>query len=448
MSIAPFSLVLRCCLQLALFLALSLTLSLAQAQVAKPAKRVALLIGNAAYPGAPNGERRLNNPVNDATLLAKVLKDELRFDQVTLLTDQKAEALDTAINRFIDQAASTPLDTIIVYFSGHGIYGADRHNYLLGIDANTGVPNAKALKWQGVRAAEVRDRLNGLKARVALLILDACRNGPGSRKAGDKGLRNMGSYDGLLVAYAAAEGEVADDGSGATGPYAAALAQAWRNTGLSILFQFAEVAREVREKTGGQQPTYEGTLHPGEALLPEQSEVVRRQHVADWDLCKTALTIAPCQQYRSKYPQGEYFVQAGIRRDDILAAQQRQAGNVAAGNDEIGWSIGSNPVATPIPTPVPVGKPGLQAGQVIKDCDVCPEMVLIPGGQFVMGDDKSDYSDEKPAHRVTIPGFLLGKFEVTQGQWRALMGSNPSRFKDCGDKCQVGGGVGKMRRRM
>ncbi len=204
MSLAPFStpfaFALRCCLFPALLLVLSLALSLAtaQAQVAKPAKRVALLIGNAAYPGAPKGERTLNNPVNDAKLLAKVLKDELRFDQVTLLTDQKAEALDTAINQFIDQAASTPLDTIIVYFSGHGIFGADRHNYLLGIDANTGVPNPRQLKWQGVRAADVRDRLKGLKARVARLVLDACRNGPGSGKTGDKGLRHMGSYAGQV----------------------------------------------------------------------------------------------------------------------------------------------------------------------------------------------------------------------------------------------------------
>jgi formylglycine-generating enzyme required for sulfatase activity len=73
----------------------------------------------------------------------------------------------------------------------------------------------------------------------------------------------------------------------------------------------------------------------------------------------------------------------------------------------------------------------------VKDCDVCPELVLIPGGQFVMGDDKSSEKDEKPAHRVTVGSFLMGKFEVTQGQWRAVMGSNPSGFKDCGDNCPV-----------
>jgi formylglycine-generating enzyme required for sulfatase activity len=43
----------------------------------------------------------------------------------------------------------------------------------------------------------------------------------------------------------------------------------------------------------------------------------------------------------------------------------------------------------------------------------------------------------KPPHRVNIQSFALGKFEVTQGQWKAVMGNNPSHFKECGDNCPV-----------
>ena len=76
-----------------------------------------------------------------------------------------------------------------------------------------------------------------------------------------------------------------------------------------------------------------------------------------------------------------------------------------------------------------------QAG---RGCPECPEMVAIPVGSFIMGSDDGD-SDEKPAHRVTISrAFELGKTEVTQGQWRAIMGSNqPSHFPNCGDSCPV-----------
>ena len=60
------------------------------------------------------------------------------------------------------------------------------------------------------------------------------------------------------------------------------------------------------------------------------------------------------------------------------------------------------------------------------------EFVLIPAGTFTMGSPDSDaeaYDDEKPVHRVTISQpFYLGKYPVTQAQWEAVMGNNPSRF--------------------
>jgi formylglycine-generating enzyme required for sulfatase activity len=77
----------------------------------------------------------------------------------------------------------------------------------------------------------------------------------------------------------------------------------------------------------------------------------------------------------------------------------------------------------------------VKPGQVFKDCADCPEMVVVPTGSFTMG--SSDYSDEKPPHIVSIQSFAIGRTEVTQGQWKAVMGSNPSRFNTCGDDCPV-----------
>lgn len=65
------------------------------------------------------------------------------------------------------------------------------------------------------------------------------------------------------------------------------------------------------------------------------------------------------------------------------------------------------------------------------------EFVWIPAGEFVMG-TKSGRSDEKPAHRARITkGFWMGKYEVTQDQWKAVMGSNPSAFQDAGGNAPV-----------
>jgi len=60
-------------------------------------------------------------------------------------------------------------------------------------------------------------------------------------------------------------------------------------------------------------------------------------------------------------------------------------------------------------------------------------LVLIPGGSFNMGspDSEKDRSgDEGPVHRVTVPAFWMGKHEITQAQWEAVMGSNPSVVKE------------------
>jgi len=72
-----------------------------------------------------------------------------------------------------------------------------------------------------------------------------------------------------------------------------------------------------------------------------------------------------------------------------------------------------------------------------------PEMVVIPAGSFMMGSQpaflfsRDKNPEEKPQHLVKVPSFLMGKTEVTQGQWKSIMGSNPSRFNFCGDACPV-----------
>ncbi|MFY7849870.1 MAG: formylglycine-generating enzyme family protein, partial [Bacteroidia bacterium] len=67
-------------------------------------------------------------------------------------------------------------------------------------------------------------------------------------------------------------------------------------------------------------------------------------------------------------------------------------------------------------------------------------MVFVQGGRFTMGcTNEQGYdceADEKPAHSVNISSFSIGKYEVTQEEWEAVMGSNPSNFSNC-PKCPV-----------
>ena len=74
----------------------------------------------------------------------------------------------------------------------------------------------------------------------------------------------------------------------------------------------------------------------------------------------------------------------------------------------------------------------MRPGQEFRDCEECPEMVVVPGGSYMMGSRSGEgYSDERPRHRVEIPaGLAVGKYEVTFGEW---------------DACVAGGGCGGYR---
>ena len=66
-----------------------------------------------------------------------------------------------------------------------------------------------------------------------------------------------------------------------------------------------------------------------------------------------------------------------------------------------------------------------------------PEVVFVQGGTFTMGDvlNDNEEADEKPTHSVTLSAYNIGKYEVSQAEWVAIMGSNPSVFK--GDNLPV-----------
>ena len=68
------------------------------------------------------------------------------------------------------------------------------------------------------------------------------------------------------------------------------------------------------------------------------------------------------------------------------------------------------------------------------------EMMEIPAGRFTMGSPGSEegrFENERQHEVVISQSFLASKFEVTQGLWRDVMGTKPSRFKECGDDCPV-----------
>jgi len=93
-------------------------------------------------------------------------------------------------------------------------------------------------------------------------------------------------------------------------------------------------------------------------------------------------------------------------------------------------------------------KGSVSSGPLFKDTTTGMEFVFVKGGCYMMGDFSGDGTDwhgagesnERPVHEVCVDDFYIGKYEVTGGQWKQLMGSNPSRDSGCkegDDSCPV-----------
>ena len=225
------------------------------------AKRVALIIGNAAYRVGP-----LANPVNDATAVAEAFI-KLGFEKVVLKTDLTGNDLRSELRDFSSDAAGA--DVAVVYYAGHGTEIGGQ-NYLIPIDAQ--LARASDVAFEAVALSDVLAGLEGAR-NLRLIILDACRNNffpmAGGTRSVHRGLARIEPENNSLVAYAAKEGTTAEDGAGRThSPFTEALLKYLATPGLEVRLMFGRVRDAVMAATSPpQQPYIYGTLGGTEVYL-------------------------------------------------------------------------------------------------------------------------------------------------------------------------------------
>jgi hypothetical protein len=211
-------------------------------------RRIALVVGNATYQNVA----RLDNPRNDAALMAETLK-ALGFNVIgnAAQLDLDKASLDLAVQTFGREVQGA--DVALFYYAGHGVQVAGS-NYLVPINAN---PTREAdVDFQMVDINLVLRQMQGASTRLNMVILDACRNNPfGTRslRASNGGLAQMRAPEGTLISYATQPGSVAQDGSDGNSPYTRALAATIREPGLDIFQTFNRVGLAVKRATGGSQ---------------------------------------------------------------------------------------------------------------------------------------------------------------------------------------------------
>jgi TPR repeat protein len=212
------------------------------------AKRVALIVGNSAYRNVAH----LDNPINDAKLMAKTLRD-LGFTLVgeDAQLDLDKPHFDAALQDFSNQVLGS--EVALFYYAGHGVQVGGR-NFLVPVEANPAKESDVYL--QMVDTSIVLTQMEGSGAKLKIVLLDACRNNPftgrGLRATGG-GLAQMQAPEGTLISYATQPGAVALDGSNGDSPYSKALAEAIRKPGVGLFDTFNDVGLAVKRATGGQQ---------------------------------------------------------------------------------------------------------------------------------------------------------------------------------------------------
>ena len=225
---------------------------------ATASERVALVVGNGGYSRIST----LDNPVNDATLMARTLEG-VGFD-VSLVIDADRETMNRAIKAFGRRLARGRDEAVgLFYYAGHGVETGGR-NYLIPLSAEIG--SETELKSDAVPAEWVLSWMEEAGNRLNMVILDACRNNPygDTFRSGSRGLGRVDAPSGSLIAYSAAPGKVATDGKGDNSPYTAALAVAMTEPGLKLEDVFKRVRVAVEHETNRLQTPWESSSLTGD----------------------------------------------------------------------------------------------------------------------------------------------------------------------------------------
>jgi uncharacterized caspase-like protein len=267
-------------------------------------KRIALVVGNSAYQYIT----RLDNPRNDATLMAETLAG-LGFALIggSAQLDLDKAALDTDVQNFGRQIQGA--DVALFYYAGHGVQ-VNGSNYLVPVGAN---PIREAdVDFQMVDINLVLRQMQGSGTRLNMVILDACRNNPfGARglRSADGGLAQMRAPEGTLISYATQPGSVAQDGSDGHSPYTKALATTIKQAGLDIFQTFNQVGLAVKRETGGsQQPWVSSSPIDGSFYFASPAaagpKVATAPQPESADAPRPAPGIAPQASREAEQPRG------------------------------------------------------------------------------------------------------------------------------------------------
>jgi Caspase domain len=315
--------------------------------------RLALVVGNDAYPGAP-----LSNAVNDAKAMSALL-GEAGFG-VDLRTNVDRTAFGDATKQFAEAAQKSDVKLVFFYYAGHGAQ-LDWRNYLLPVDAR--VNTSADLPAQCVDLASLLTGLARAKDKTFVIVLDACRDNPfgASFRPTQKGLSQFDAPSGSLLAFSTAPGRVAADASGASaqsGLYAEHLVRELSVRATRLEDALKRVRLAVRIASKGTQVPWESTslesdvfLFPAARKLTEaELEAEIQRELDTWNRVKGSKETNEWAAFLRDWPSGRFAEIAQTRLAYFAARDEAARAPVQIAAAPAQPALSAVPAQGPAPT--------------------------------------------------------------------------------------------------
>ena len=228
---------------------------------------------------------------------------------------------------------------------------------------------------EAVAAGRVLGAMEAAANGLNLVILDACRNNPYSRRFRGSSLEGLAAPTqtarGSLIAYATSPNSVAEDGTGRNGLYTKHLLRFMREPGLGVEEMFKQVRIAVRRESGGRQTPWESSSLEGDfSFTVAASGAVPEPVASDAEAQRLAAERQRVAAERRRLAEERELLAEQRRLAEErrqLEEQQREAAAEAERR-----------------------RRELQPGRRFRDCPECPEMVVVAAGSFMMGSPASE----------------------------------------------------------
>ena len=421
----------------------------------------ALVIGESNY---TNGWDSLAGVSSDVIAVKQILESGgFKVETAENLTSRD---FDSRIKQFIDDYGYGANNRILIYYAGHGhtlkSSGDGRElGYVVPVDAPNPAKDETDFRRKAISMDKIQTYAKEIQAKHALFIFDSCFSG----KLVSRNTIVIPPIIEESVAFAvrqfitagAANQPVPDESIFRRTFVRGLEGEADRNQDGYITG--TELADFLKEKVTNysnrsQTPQYgkinDVELDKGDFVFVtgnksganpngsnSPSSVVTDPNVGEravWEQLKGSTNRVDFQTFIKLFPNGIYIGEAKVRYEKVWWDSIKDRSNKGYFDDYL-LAFPSGQYAVAARFAIERLKPAITVGMSVTN-SLGMKLMGVPAGTFQMGSSNGE-ANENPIHTVNITqGFYMGRTEVTQAEWMAVMGNNPSNFKNC-DNCPV-----------